>query len=119
MIDNDKIVSSLLNLKHRGNIKAPVLAQELGISEATLRDHVKDLRRKGIPIKSGSFGYGFARDIEDIQDTLKHLKSRAKSELVTIMRLEKNFVNPNSQDSLFYISPIDELIEEIQKERKS
>ena len=113
--NEDKIISRLLLLKHQGKTKSEDLEEQLGATGSEIRGVVQELRRQGVPITSDSEGYGFAKTKEEIMPTLKHLKTRAMSLLVTISKLERNFVKPASQDDLFRESVIDEIIEEIRR----
>lgn len=110
----DRITSKLLSLRYRSNpIKSKELEEEFNISSSQVRDVVRSLREKGVPITSGAEGYWFARNIEELKPTLNHLKERALSLLRTISKLEKNFVNPSGNPDLFGRSVIDEIIEDI------
>lgn len=115
MTDKDKTISTLLLLREQPPVKSEVLEKRLNIPGGLIRDAVRELRRRGVPITSGANGYSFAKNIEELQPTLAHLKSRAMSELITIMKLERNFVNPSSQDNLFYESVVIKIINEVEK----
>lgn len=113
--NHSEIISRLLLLKHQGKVKSEALEEQLGVSGTEIRSVVQELRRQGVPITSDAYGYGFAKEIDEIRPTLNHLKTRAISLLTTISKLERNFVKPVSQDDLFRESVIDEIIEEIKK----
>lgn len=115
MTDTNLIKAKLYLLQHSGYKKSKELGEELGVSGSIIRDVVREMREQGVPIISDANGYSYAKDIDELMPTLKHLKSRALSMLHTIKKLERNFITPNSQDSLFYRSVIDGIIEEIRK----
>lgn len=115
--NRDKIQVKLLLLKHKSEpVLSLELQDELNVSGSEIREAVRELREKGIPITSGSEGYGFAKDIDEIMPTILHLKSRAISMLKTIRNLERNFINPSSQADMFRASVIDDIIDEIKRE---
>lgn len=115
MTDTTTIKAKLYLLKHTDYKKSRELEEELGVSGAVIREVVREMREQGVPITSDQNGYGYAKDIDELRPTLDHLRKRALSMLRTIRKLENNFVTPNSQDSLFYRSVVDEIIEEIRK----
>lgn len=115
MTDTNLIKSKLYLLQHSGYKKSRELEEELGVSGAVIREVVREMREQGVPITSDQNGYGYAKDIDDLRPTLDHLRKRALSMLRTIRKLENNFVTPSSQDSFFYHSVVDQIIEEIKK----
>lgn len=115
MTDTSLIKAKLYLLQHSGYKKSKELEEELGVSGSIIRDVVREMREQGVPITSDQNGYGYAKDIDELRPTLDHLRKRALSMLRTIRKLENNFVTPNSQNSLFYRSVVDEIIEEIRR----
>ena len=112
----DDIIAKLLSLQHyNGCIYSNELEKQFNVSGTIIRDHVRKLRRSGIPITNDD-GYGFAKNIEEIMPTINDMKNRATSQLYTIYALYRNFVKPNSQEELFNPNPIEEIISMIKKE---
>ncbi|HDS01352.1 MAG TPA: hypothetical protein ENO22_05865 [candidate division Zixibacteria bacterium] len=86
---NARRVWALLK-KHRSRdnaIKQTRMSEILGLNGAMIRACVNALRRMGFYVCSGSKGYYVSR--EDIQITIDHLESRAKSEWVTAACLKR------------------------------
>jgi hypothetical protein len=69
----------ILYTEHRGKINAITSKQiekEFGYKGKDIRRIVNEMRCQGIPICSCSKGYFYAASVDDINETLAHLKSR-------------------------------------------
>lgn len=61
-------------------LTAKDLEQRTGMHQRQLRDEVRSMRKKGMPIASGNYGYLLARRRSDIQYTILRLQSHAQEE---------------------------------------
>ena len=91
---------SLINmLRVRPHDSRLVMSTELEkvfkLSGPQVRDIVKAARRLGIPIGSCGRGYFYARNAEELFNTLHHLQERRNSLSYTVRALEKCYPNQN------------------------
>ncbi len=74
------------------DFKHPIQGADLSgttnVSEATIRNIVRDARNEGTPVGSDDRGYFMAEKPEELTDTLGHLYSRRNSYDPTIRGLE-------------------------------
>ena len=70
-------------------IKSYQIEAKLDLKGPVIRAIVGHLRRMGSPICSSSEGYYWTHDPDDLQQTIDHLESRARVELVTAAALKK------------------------------
>ena len=69
----------ILYTEHRGKnnaITSKQIEKEFGYKGKDIRRIVNEMRCQGIPICSYSKGYFYAASVDDINETLAHLKSR-------------------------------------------
>jgi hypothetical protein len=92
MIDSakaDSVIKLISEYRRSRPITSKKIEDLLGVPGATIRDVVREARRKKIPIGSNSSGYYLITKQSELDETVKHLRSRALSELET-HRLMKN-----------------------------
>ena len=65
------------------------LEDRLNLRGASIRVIVKNARRLGVPIGSCGEGYFYARNFNELADTMHHLKERRDSLTYTLRALEK------------------------------
>tara|TARA_Y100000034_G_C6570908_1_gene247425 strand:+ start:98 stop:409 length:312 start_codon:yes stop_codon:yes gene_type:complete len=70
------------------------------ISGITVRNIVRQLRREGHPIASGSNGYYYARYKTELVSTINNLRSRANDLLKTANILEAAYTHKSGQTTL-------------------
>jgi biotin operon repressor len=68
---------------------------KLGLSGPEVRQIIRRLRKAGHPICSGSNGYYWATDADDLQSTINHLRTRAADEVDTA-----NGIDPGQKGGL-------------------
>lgn len=73
---------AVLNALHSAGrpLTARELEQRTGMHQRQLRDEVRSMRKKGVPIASGNYGYLLASRQSDILQTILRLKSHAQEE---------------------------------------
>lgn len=72
--------------------KSYILERELGVSGVEIREAVRELRRKGYPICSGTNGYWIGSKSE-IEHTIAQLRSRGTDMLETANAMEAMQLN--------------------------
>lgn len=72
-------------------VKSPVIEQRMHISGSEVRLYVNYLRQLGHPIVSGGKGYKYTQDLEEINQCLAHLYSRARSIRDAAIGLQKAY----------------------------
>ena len=90
--DQQFVQSFLAGMKaHRKDnpIISNKIESKMGLTGPEVRDIVRHLRRLGNPICSSGKGYYWTHDPDDLQQTIDHLESRARVELVTAAALKK------------------------------
>ena len=97
MMTKEKILQAITESGDKG-IYADSLMRDLNIDGAALRKYIRVLRREGIPIASGSYGYKLADNYELIKKTVQSLECRALSMIRTANKLKQCF---NIQPTLF------------------
>lgn len=70
--------------------------RDLGLTGVEIRALVNMYRRNKIPIGSSSNGYFYARNEDDIQNTIQHMKERERSIRACRIGLEKSFIKQNN-----------------------
>jgi hypothetical protein len=98
----DCILSSIKLHGKDNPIYSVQLEQHYNLRGAEVRNIIRDLRRSGEPIANSKDGYYYARDINELKETLEDLRGRATSMLNTASLMEKRF-NNNKELSLFKI----------------
>ena len=76
------------------------LEKKYKISGIIVRDAVREFRREGHPIASGSKGYFYAKYRTELVSTINSLRSRANDLLKTANRLESVYTQPSGQTTL-------------------
>ena len=76
------------------------LEKKYKFSGFVVRDCVREFRREGHPIASGSKGYFYAKYRTELVPTINSLRSRAKDLLKTADRLESVYTQPSGQTTL-------------------
>lgn len=71
------------------HIKSKELEMKFSINGAEVRQLIQFARRMSIPISSSGQGYRYAKNSEELETTLQHLKERRDSLSFTISQLEK------------------------------
>lgn len=100
MTTKDKIYQEI-RLAGSHGVHADTIKQEYKINGGTLRGHVRQLRREGIPIASGSFGYKIANEYSEIKKTAESFQRRALSMLKTANKLKGCFnISPTLFDTV-------------------
>ena len=102
MIKSDCILSSIKLHGKDNRIFSYQLESQYNLCGAEIRSIIKELRRSGEPIANSKDGYYYARDINELKETLEDLRGRATSMLNTASLMEKRF-NNNKELSLFKI----------------
>lgn len=69
------------------------LEKHFKISGPQVREIVKTARRLGVPIGSCGAGYFFARNADELANTMHHLQERRNSLTYTLRALEKCYPN--------------------------
>jgi len=102
MLNNNQImILNVLQIAGR-----PLTAKEIknctGINDRTLREEVKDLRRKGMPVVSGNYGYKMAEYKSEMIRAINRIKSQVKDMNATVSamygsmnKLKDDFENEN------------------------
>lgn len=72
----------------------PIYSQELersfNLSGEKIRDHIRELRREGVPIVGSPKGYFIAKNREELEELISNLEGRATSMFKTVSMLKKN-----------------------------
>ncbi len=100
MIKSDCILSSIKLHGKDNRIYSYQLESQYNLTGAELRNIIKELRRSGEPIANSKEGYYYARDINELKETLEDLRGRALSMINTASLMEKRFIT-NKELSLF------------------
>jgi Mn-dependent DtxR family transcriptional regulator len=80
-------------------VKSAELEAAFNMTGSQVRDLVRRLRRQGYWIASGSTGYWIARTRIEYEDSMRHLRSRAMSLLMTLrdMKISLNRVTTEAK----------------------
>lgn len=97
---NDTILARIKLHTKQNPVYSAEIERQYNLSGAEVRSAIRDLRRQGEPIANSSNGYYYARDLNELQETLSDLRGRANSLLNTARLLESNF-NNNTEQTLF------------------
>lgn len=90
--DQQFVQSFLAGMKaHRKDnpIKSKKIESKMGLTGPEVRAIVGHLRRLGNPICSFRKGYHWTHDPDELQQTIDHLESRARVEIVTAAALKR------------------------------
>ena len=80
--------TNILNyIKAHPGCKAHEICEYMKIDGSALRKEIRTMRREGLPICSGGFGYEYNKD--KFQRTIENLHKRAMSQLKTIRQYKK------------------------------
>jgi biotin operon repressor len=69
-------------------LNAEGLCRKLRINRRELRAEVNDMRKKGVPVISGNYGYALAKSKEEINRTVKRLRSEVNDINEIILALQ-------------------------------
>lgn len=92
-IMTDQIHAALRLHKKHNPIVSAELERRFELSGASIRDAIRELRRKGFPIASSNSGYFYADNYLELEPTITDLEGRALSQLETVKLMKKNFDN--------------------------
>jgi predicted DNA-binding transcriptional regulator YafY len=83
---NADLVNFLQSNKEKA-FKAQVINHHIGGNARSLRHDVNELRKAGVPIISGDFGYMYTEDVQKIDRCLERLASTSNNIFKVIMAL--------------------------------
>ncbi|MGQ0668400.1 MAG: hypothetical protein ACT4PO_01780 [Actinomycetota bacterium] len=85
----DELHERELGTGRNGARKAADLAEALGVSEREIRSCVEELRGRGVLVGSGQDGYYLIETVAELEETARHLVSRASRMLRTVRAMRR------------------------------
>ena len=100
--NNSNLILASIKLRTKKNpIYSGELESQYNLTGFEVRNIIRELRRDGEPIANSKQGYYYARNINEIQETLQDLRGRATSLLNTARLLENRFISDTTKQTLF------------------
>ena len=85
--------------KYPRTVRSVKLEKGLDVSGVDVRAMANTLRRRGEPIGSNVYGYYYATDARELEETIKHLTERRNSLSAVIAGVNRAFEDEEQQDS--------------------
>ena len=96
----DEFLNRIQKVNKKGPVRSKIIEDALDLRGVEVRAIVNFLRKRGYPIGSSSKGYWYAKNMEEISDTIKHLYQR-KTAIQSVINGLENSVFFAEQGKLF------------------
>ena len=91
----------IYNYLKSGPLTASEIIKRIHITKRDLRNEINDMRKKGVPVISGNFGYAIAKSRAEIEKTIRRLRSEVKDigEIISALSSTEVYTNEHFGDN--------------------